>query len=73
MRPANIVRRPGHPLDRVLEHQEEQLQLAVLVLQPLHTQLLHLLYERRKEGRKEMFYLTTHSKQFIYGYMASDI
>ena len=24
-------------------------------------------------GRKEMFYLTTHSKHFIYGYMASDI
>ena len=23
--------------------------------------------------RKEMFYLTTHSTQFIYGYMASDI
>ena len=27
----------------------------------------------RKEGRKEMFYLTTHSKHFIYGYMASNI
>ena len=27
---------------------------------------------RRKEG-KEMFYLTTHSTHFIYGYMASDI
>ena len=26
-----------------------------------------------KEGRKEMFYLTTHSTYFIYGYMASDI
>ena len=25
------------------------------------------------EGRKEMFYLTTHSSQFIYGYMASDM
>ena len=25
------------------------------------------------EGRKEMFYLTTHSTRFIYGYMASDI
>ena len=23
-------------------------------------------------GRKEMFYLTTHSTHFIYGYMASD-
>ena len=27
----------------------------------------------RKEGRKEVFYLTTHSTHFIYGYMASDI
>ena len=26
-----------------------------------------------KEGRKEMFYLTTHSAHFIYRYMASDI
>ena len=25
------------------------------------------------EGRKEIFYLTTHSTHFIYGYMASDI
>ena len=24
-------------------------------------------------GRKDMFYLTTHSTHFIYGYMASDI
>ena len=24
-------------------------------------------------GRKEIFYLTTHSTHFIYGYMASDI
>ena len=29
------------------------------------------LIEREKE--KEMFYLTTHSTHFIYGYMASDI
>ena len=29
--------------------------------------------ERKKEGRKEMFYLMTHSTHFIYGYMASDI
>ena len=26
-----------------------------------------------QQGRKEMFYLTTHSTHFIYGYMASDI
>ena len=30
-------------------------------------------YELSVEGRKEMFYLTTHSTHFIYGYMASDI
>ena len=27
----------------------------------------------KNEGRNEMFYLTTHSKHLIYGYMASDI
>ena len=27
----------------------------------------------KKEGRKEFFYLTTHSTHFMYGYMASDI
>ena len=27
----------------------------------------------RLMGRKEVFYLTTHSTHFIYGYMASDI
>ena len=27
----------------------------------------------RERGREEMFYLTTHSTHFIYGYMASDI
>ena len=32
--------------------------------------MVALLY--RKEGRK-MFYITTHSTHFIYGYMASDI
>ena len=26
-----------------------------------------------QEGRKEMFYLMTHSTHFIYGYMASEI
>ena len=31
-----------------------------------------LLYYK-KGMRKEMFYLMTHSKHFIYGYMASDI
>ena len=35
--------------------------------------ILWLRYVVYKEGRKEMFYLTTHSTHFIYGYMASDI
>ena len=30
-------------------------------------------HTRQLEGRKEIFYLTTHSTHFIYGYMASDI
>ena len=30
-------------------------------------------YDIWKEGRKEKFYLTTHSTHFIYGYMVSDI
>ena len=29
--------------------------------------------KRVREGRKETFYLTTHSTHFIYGYMVSDI
>ena len=29
--------------------------------------------QREREREREMFYLTTHSTQFIYGYMASDI
>ena len=30
-------------------------------------------FKGQQTGRKEMFYLTTHSTHFIYGYMASDI
>ena len=35
-----------------------------------------IMRERRNflfKGRKEIFYLTTHSTHFIYSYMASDI
>ena len=35
--------------------------------------LIHLFYSENKEGKKEMFYLTTHATHVIYGYMASDI
>ena len=31
------------------------------------------LKKKRREKEREMFYLTTHSTHFIYGYMASDI
>ena len=30
----------------------------------------HSAHKRDNSGRKEMFYLTTHSRHFIYGYMA---
>ena len=39
----------------------------------LYIFILILLLIGFKEGRKEMFYLMTHSTHFIYGYMASDI
>ena len=36
--------------------------------------ILYLLrWSHLPQGRKEMFYLTTHSTHFIYGYMDSDI
>ena len=38
--------------------------------------VMHSEYKTKKTlntGRKEVFYLTTHSTHFIYGYMASDI
>ena len=39
----------------------------------LFNNALNTFYLRYVEGRKEMFYLTTHSTHFIYGYMVSDI
>ena len=38
-----------------------------------HNVLICLLACTLTCGRKKMFYLTTHSTHFIYGYMASDI
>ena len=38
-----------------------------------HKQCMQTRSIKAKEGRKEMFYLTTHSTHFIYGYMASDM
>ena len=42
---------------------------AIELLHSIHPAFLDF----NQEGRKEMFYLTTHSTHFIYGYMASDI
>ena len=39
----------------------------------LTTHSTHLVTVIWKEGKKEMFYLTMHSRHFIYGYMALDI
>ena len=39
----------------------------------LFNDVLNTFYFVILEGRKEMFYLTTYSTHFIYGYMASDI
>ena len=45
------------------------------ILQPFQVEPIFTATEiqAKKEGRKKMFYLTTHSTHFIYGYMASDI
>ena len=43
---------------------------ARLVIMCIHNFIHH---QCVNEGRKEMFYLTTHSTHFIYSYMASDI
>ena len=40
---------------------------------PPHHEFYHGLIAPRNVVRKEMFYFTTHSTHFIYGYMASDI
>ena len=45
----------------------------VLFNDALNTFYLWLYGVGHMDGRKEMFYLTTHSTHFIYGYMASDI
>ena len=39
----------------------------------LFNDALNTFYLRLYGGEREMFYLTTHSTHFIYGYMASDI
>ena len=53
-------------------HHEGSIRRPITPLSALY-HLVPPVGKRRKEGRKEMFYLTTHSTHFIYGYMASDI
>ena len=38
-----------------------------------HNCIFEQVYERKKEKKKEMFYLTTKTTHFIYGYMASNV
>ena len=40
---------------------------------PIHNYHYTHPVQREREREREMFYLTTHSTHFIYGYMASDI
>ena len=44
--------------------------IITIIITIIITVIIIALYSFR---RKEMFYLTTHSTHFIYGYMASDI
>ena len=65
------VLHPSYPATKQL--------LAVLSLEPLvavvldHVEVFTLRNRVNQSGRKEMFYLTTHSTHFIYSYMVSDI
>ena len=42
-------------------------------LNTFHSRLYSVGHMAKREREREMFYLTTHSTHFIYGYMASDI
>ena len=39
----------------------------------MHARMYVCMYACMRDREREMFYLTTHSTHFIYGYMASDI
>ena len=73
-------------VDEVLHHRwrdgcelvADDVRLQALQERPLRYDVIAetLVYTAKQnvsEGRKEMFYLTTHSTHFVYGYMASDI
>ena len=42
-------------------------------IQGILVERMHLKFCKQERQGKEMFYLSTHSTHFIYGYMASDI
>ena len=64
----------GQTPDTNISH-SYSLSLSLLTLIPAgHCQVrLLLCHTDTNNGRKAMFYLTTHSTYFIYGYMASDM
>ena len=57
------------PIQAYVDYLEVSIQTINIFLD---TPALSTLYPPKRE-RKQMFYLTTHSTHFIYGYMASDI
>ena len=50
-----------------------QLVVAIVIIMHSLIQPHQLTSRKRKEGMKEMFYLTTHTTHFVYGYIASDL
>ena len=60
----NIERVPSQPPTLNLNYQSQQ---------PTSTLDLHQKTQYPTSREREMFYLTTHSTHFIYGYVASDI
>ena len=59
-------------LGRPLRQRHHPIQNLAKLSAALH-QEWRAITQRQIQGRKDMFYLTTHSTHFIYGYMASDI
>ena len=78
--PAQICRiiNKGQPTEAISKVQTSQGRKPVVDDKSVTLQRsVHTLYRKKagsycqtKEGKKEVFYLTTHSTHFIYGYMA---
>ena len=63
---------------RVLQQLDVNIhQMSCPLIQPINTNYVQYTGKHKpqsgREREREMFYLTTHSTHFIYGYMASDI